>query len=366
MRPLQRYERDLEAGGFAADPAQERVVRELDRLYADLAGGAADGGGVVTRLLRDMVGAGRRETVTGAYLWGGVGRGKTHFVNAFHESLPFEDKLRVHFHSFMQHVHHELKQLKRESDPLQTVADRLAARARVVSLDEFHVSDIADAMLLGRLLRSLFERGVTLVATSNIAPDDLYRDGLQRERFLPAIRLIKKRTRVIELDGDTDYRLRALEQAEIYHAPLDAEAERSLQRSFSKLGPENECEAQVLEIEGRPVRSVRSADGIAWFEFGELCEAPRSAADYIEIARRFHTVMLANVPAMGKSDSDKALRFIHLVDALYDRNVNLIVSAEAHPDALYTGTRLAAPFERTRSRLTEMQAREYLARKHLP
>ena len=287
-------------------------------------------------------------------------------MNAFHDGLPFPEKLREHFHSFMQHIHAELKPLTEMTDPLQTVASNLAGRARVICLDEFHVSDIADAMLLGRVLGGLFKHGVTVVTTSNTAPDALYQDGLQRERFLPAIELIKRHLHVLHLPGETDFRLRALESAEIYHHPLDSAAETALMECFNGLTPEHVEEAQVLAILGREIQTVRCAEGIAWFEFEEICKSPRSTADYIELARYFHTMLIANVVTMGKSHSDEARRFIQLVDELYDRKVNLILSAAVPPDELYTGKRLAEPFKRTRSRLVEMQSREYLHRSHLP
>ena len=287
-------------------------------------------------------------------------------MNAFHDALPFPEKLREHFHSFMQYIHTDLKNLRDVSDPLLTVAEGLADRTRVICLYEFHVSDIADAMILGRLLAALFERGVTLVTTSNIDPDNLYNHGLQRERFLPAIALIKTHLAILPLEGDTDFRLRVLEQAEIYHYPLDAQASTSLDTSFNALHPEHVQESGILDILARPVASVRAGEGIVWFDFDVICRAPRAAPDYIEIARYFHTVLIANVPRLGDKNNDETQRFIQLVDEFYDRSVNLIISADAPPEDLYTGKRLAAPFTRTHSRLVEMQSREYLHRSHVP
>jgi cell division protein ZapE len=288
-------------------------------------------------------------------------------VNDFYKSLPFPEKLRVHFHLFMQDLHGELKKLPDTPDPLPLVAEALSAQTRVLCLDEFHVTDIADAMLLGRLMAALFERGVTLVTTSNIPPDGLYRDGLQRERFVPAIELIKEHTRVICLDGEEDYRLRYLEHAEIYHFPLDSDAESSLLKSFHGLRPEGVVESSEIEIEDRPIPVARYADGIAWFDFKALCEQARGTIDYIEIARCFHTVFVANIPKMGDEDRDKAARFIRLVDVLYDHNVNLVVSADAPPSGLYTSSSpLAFDFTRTQSRLEEMRSHDYLAKSHLP
>jgi cell division protein ZapE len=368
VTPLERYQHERSTGLLDPDPVQRAVAALFDGLHARLVARThPTAPGVLARLgalLRAPRSA--RRAPRGLYLWGGVGRGKTHLMNAFHEGLPFDDKLRVHFHRFMLRIHAELKSLAGRPDPLREVAARLAAQARVICFDEFHVSDITDAMLLGRLLETLFGHGVTLVATSNVAPRELYRNGLQRARFLPAIDLIETHTEVIEVDGLTDYRLRALERAEIYHCPLDDRAQTALEEAFDSLNPEGVEEGEVLQILGRPLRTRRTADGIAWFDFAELCDTPRSVADYVELARDFHTLLLAAVPHLDDASPDRVLRFIHLVDELYERNVNLIASAAAEPRALYRGKRHAQPFERTHSRLREMQSREYLARKHLP
>ena len=366
MTPKQSYQALL-TQGFTPDARQAAAVEALQSVHdALLADTRAPSTGWLSKL-RQAVAEERRPPVRGLYLWGGVGRGKTMLMNAFHESLPFDDKLREHFHTFMQRIHKELATLKHTVDPLKVVAERLAEQCRVICLDEFHVSDIADAMLLGRLLEALFERRLTVVTTSNMPPDDLYKTGLQRTRFLPAIAAIKSHLRVFELDSNVDYRLRVLEQAEIYHTPLDDQADASLRRCFEALAPQNVIESNQVEVLGRHFSSVRTADGIAWFEFVELCDSPRAAADYIEIARSFHTVLLANVPCFERRDhDDKAVRFIALVDEFYDRNVNLILSAAAPPSALYIEGRLAAPFERTESRLIEMQSHEYLGRLHVP
>nr|VFJ52763.1 MAG: cell division protein ZapE [Candidatus Kentron sp. FW] len=365
MTPLEKYQSDVEKGAFQYDAAQETVVRELERIYHQLSTTQAAPVGLWEKLKERT--RTRTNNIPGLYVWSGVGRGKTHLVNLFYDALPFKEKMRRHFHRFMQEIHAELKTLPEIPDPLQIVADHIAKKARVLCFDEFHVSDIADAMVLGRLIGALMERGVVLVTTSNIQPDDLYKDGLQRARFLPAIELIKKHTQVIHLDGELDYRLRALEQAEIYHYPLDEGADESLMKSFLGLGPENVKVEEALTIEGRPIPTVRIADGIVWFDFKDICEGPRGTADYIEIARYFHTVLLANIPLLGPEDNEKALRFIHLVDEFYDRNVNLIISAAALPETLYYPEgRMAFQFERTKSRLEEMRSHEYLARKHLP
>jgi cell division protein ZapE len=369
LSPLARYRQDLESDDFAADEGQARGVEALEQIYHALLtepAPAQERGVLAWLKSRTKPQVPELTPVRGLYLWGGVGRGKTHIVNSFHDALPFDNKMRVHFHRFMQRVHAELKTLSGQSDPLQVVADRLAGEARVLTFDEFHVSDITDAMLLGKLLEYLFARGVTLVTTSNIKPDGLYAGGLQRQRFLPAIELIKRHTQVLELGTGQDHRLRALEQAEIYHSPLDDSATASLQRSFRAIADEPGREGELLEVLGRPIATVRMADGVAWFDFDALCDGPRGAADYIEVAREFHTVLVSNVPSLGTTDNDRAIRFIMMVDEFYDRSVNLVVSAEALPQALYGGERHAFAFERTVSRLIEMQSRDYLHKPHLP
>lgn len=368
MSPLERYRLDLQREGFRPDRAQKRAIKRCERLYQQLMkppAAKAPPQRWYERWLRRKPPESGVTTIRGLYFWGGVGRGKTHIVDAFYECLPFQKKQRVHFHGFMRRVHHELKNLKNIVNPLDTVAQRIADETRVLCFDEFHVSDITDAMLLGNLLQALFARGVTLVATSNEPPDRLYWDGLQRERFLPAIALIKNNTEVFHFDGDMDYRLRALERAEIYHTPLDAQAHDSLMRTFEAIAPDAGESGGAIEIEARQINTVRRADGVVWFEFDEACGGPRSVTDYIEIGRMFQTVLVSNVPAMGPTQDDAARRFVHLVDEFYGRGVKLILSAACPPDALYSGERLAKIFERTASRLHEMQSHDYLARPHL-
>ncbi len=362
---MDRYLAELERGQLQPDAAQRRAVEYTQRLYDDLLQESEHGSGLLQRV-RDWVSAPQPTPVRGLYLWGGVGRGKTHIVNALHAALPFSDKMRVHFHSFMRLVHRKLRALGEREDPLVAVAEDLAGRTRIICFDEFQVSDITDAMLLGRLFDALFSRGVTLVATSNIAPDELYLDGLQREQFLPAIELIKTHTHVMHLDSGVDYRLRVLERSAIYHCPLGARAEQALSTCFEALAPENVRTHAPLEVAGRDIETRGIADGIVWFEYAAVCETPRSAGDYIEIARRYHTVLLSNVPVMDDEQRDRVLRFVHLVDELYERNVNLILSAAALPEDLYTGRHLSVRFDRARSRLAEMQSHDYLAAKHLP
>ena len=362
MTPGERYRDELARGVLLPDPAQAALVEELDRVHRSLL--ARRDAGLLARFARRF--GGGSEPVRGLYVWGGVGRGKTHLVDLFHRASGLDPKLRIHFHRFMQHVHGELNALPEREDPLEIVAARIAKRARVLCFDEFHVSDITDAMILGRLLAGLFERGTTLVATSNIEPSRLYADGLQRERFLPAIDLVERHTKVVRLESGADYRLRALERARTWYSPLGPDADRGLSECFGALAPEDVVERGALAILGRSVSSVRHAEGIAWFDFETLCGGPRSVADYIEIARDFHSVILSAVPVLDDERRDPVRRFIHLVDELYERNVNLIVSAAAAPDGLYRGRRLAEPFERTRSRLVEMQSTDYLGREHIP
>jgi cell division protein ZapE len=361
-----RYKQALVENGYTADGAQLDAVATLQRV--------ADGlltrrpvDGRLARLSRRVLGTRRQvRPVEGAYLWGGVGRGKTFLMDLFFESLPFDDKLRYHFHRIMYRVHRRLADLGHLTDPVDVVAEELAGQARLVCFDEFFVSDIADAMILARLLRGLFDRGVTLVATSNIPPHDLYEDGLQRRKFLPAIALLESNTNILRMDGGTDYRLRVLEQAEIYHSSLDTDTEGKLAACFTSIAPDAGTVGQSIEVLGRDICTVRRADGVAWFKFKELCEGPRSQDDYIEIARTFQTVILADVPVLDELRENEARRFIALVDEFYDRRVKLIISAAAPIDGLYQGRRLVREFERTRSRLQEMQTHRFLADSHLP
>lgn len=363
MTPLERYQKDLERPEFQRDSAQEDAVRRLQSLYDKLIVAESERQKPKVRLRRKLK-KGRETPVTGLYFWGGVGRGKTYLMDTFYEALPFERKMRVHFHRFMQRVHKELKGLKGEKNPLEIVAKQFAGEARVICFDEFFVSDIGDAMILATLMDGLFSRGVTLVCTSNIVPDGLYKDGLQRARFLPAIELVKKHTDVVNVDGGVDYRLRSLEQAELFHFPLDEESDVSLQKSFDSLAVEGGSHSLELEINGRKLTAINHADDVVWFDFEMLCDGPRSQNDYIELAREFHAVIISNVPVMGKENDDQGRRFINLIDEFYDRNVKVILSAEAAITDLYTGGRLGFEFERTESRLLEMQSREYLEAPH--
>ncbi|HET6470333.1 MAG TPA: cell division protein ZapE [Pseudomonadales bacterium] len=365
MTPVEQYNACLSLPGFVDDPAQRDAVTRLDALSRRLVEARAAEASLTRRLKARFIGD-RRELVKGLYMWGGVGRGKTFMMDLFFECLPFPDKIRTHFHRFMYRVHRDLRRLSGQANPLERVAAGLAGEARVLCFDEFFVSDIGDAMILGELLAHLFDNGVTLVATSNIPPRSLYENGLQRRRFLPAIDLLERNTDVLNLDGGTDYRLRLLEQAETYHSPLDDRAEPFLAERFATLAPDrSSVEADIdLEIEGRPIRCRRSADDVAWFDFKALCDGPRSQNDYIELARIYHAVLVSNVPVFTVKTEDQARRFISLVDEFYDHDVKLIVSAEAPVETLYRGERLTFEFERTRSRLLEMRSRDYLSRSH--
>jgi cell division protein ZapE len=304
--------------------------------------------------------------VRGVDLWGGVGRGKTWLMDLFFKSLPFPERQRLHFHRFMRDLHARLAQLKHERDPLELVAAAIARDTRVLCLDELQVTDIADAMILATLFDALFRRAVTLVATSNTAPRDLYKDGLQRARFLPAIALLERNLKVWHIGGSTDYRLRELTQTGVY-LPADApDTPARLGQLFARLADHGGHGGGTIAIEGRPIAVVREEPGVLWCDFAALCAGPRSTDDYIEIAREYPAVILAAVPVLDATRDDEARRLIELVDEFYDRNVKLIVSAATSPPGLYRGERLGAPFERTVSRLIEMQSAEYLARQHRP
>lgn len=362
--PWQRYQQDLKGEGFTHDVAQEAAVRSLQDLYDRLLARQQRQQSMAARLARRF---GRVDPPErGLYFWGGVGRGKTYLMDAFFECLPTKRKLRVHFHRFMQRIHRELQALDGEKDPIEHIADGLATEAEVICFDEFFVSDIADAMILANFLQAIFARGIALVATSNIAPEGLYENGLQRARFLPAIELLKAHTEILNVDAGTDYRLRTLERAELYHYPLGPAADASLEDSFQRLAPEATRHWERIEINGRYLTCRCLADDVAWFEFPELCGGPRSQNDYIELARIFHAVILSGIPRLTTTDDDQTRRFINLVDEFYDRHVKLVIAAEAPPQELYSGSRLTFEFERTISRLREMQSHEYLALEHRP
>ncbi|MFH1599169.1 MAG: cell division protein ZapE [Pseudomonadota bacterium] len=358
--PSVAYAAGVASGRWQDDPAQRPALAQLDRIHAGL-------------LARESRPAWKRwlgrgsEPVQGLYLWGGVGRGKTFLNDLLFDQLGSLPRRRWHFHRFMVEVHARIQALPDDTaDTVAVVADALAEELRLLVLDEFIVSDIADAMILGRLLDRLFEREVVLVTTSNTEPKNLYRDGLQRARFLPAIALLEKHTIVHHLDSKLDYRLRQLTSAETYLSPLGRQADAALAAHYEALAADAPREDGPLAVNGRPIPVRALAEGIAWFDFSALCEGPRAAADYIEVARDFHTVLLSNVPVMDATHDNAARRFVHLVDELYDRNVNLVLSAAAEPMWLYTGEKLRGDFERTASRLVEMRSAEFMAREHRP
>ncbi|WDD99788.1 cell division protein ZapE [Thalassomonas actiniarum] len=368
LSPLEKYQRDLQRDDFQYDAAQENAVKHLQRLYEDLQNRPLPVKGFkkVLNRWKKIYGKQDNTQIKGLYFWGGVGRGKTYLVDTFYDCLPFENKMRVHFHRFMHRVHQELKQHTGQSDPLKIIADRFASEVCIICFDEFFVSDITDAMILGALFEELFARKVTLVATSNIIPDELYRNGLQRARFLPAIALINQHTEVVNVDSGVDYRLRTLEQAEIYHFPLDNQAGENLNRYFEQLSCEPGEKGAAIEVNNRLLETVQASDGVVHFEFSQLCETARSQTDYMEISRMYHTVLLGNVTQMGPEHDDSARRFIALVDEFYERNVKLIMSGQVALENLYRDGRLSFEFKRCLSRLQEMQSHDYLAKEHLP
>ncbi|MGC9421685.1 MULTISPECIES: cell division protein ZapE [Vibrio] len=367
MTPKQRYEQDLKRSGFQQDDSQARAIDALDSLYHQLMEFFSQSV-IKPSFWQQWFG---KKTATlpapkGLYFWGGVGRGKTYLMDTFFDALPSEHKMRVHFHRFMYRVHDELKQLQEVSDPLERVADKFSQEATVICFDEFFVSDITDAMILATLLQALFKRGVVLVATSNIPPHELYRNGLQRARFLPAIDLIEEYCLVFNIDNGIDYRLRTLTQAEIYHYPLDQKAQDNLNNYYKQLTGRDKNTGNEIEVNHRQISVLQASDGVLFATFAQLCQTARSANDYIELSRLYHTVLLAEVKQMGALSDDAARRFIALVDEFYERHVKLIISAQVSLDKLYTEGRLNFEFKRCQSRLIEMQSYDYLAKPHLP
>ena len=339
-------------------------MRQLDDLCSRLLARAAERKTLRARARKLM---GRPAApVRGLYIWGGVGRGKTHLVDTFYDSLALERKIRVHFHRFMQRVHAALTQHSGAKNPLEVVADDIADEALVLCFDEFFVSDIGDAMILGGLIDALFRRGVTLVTTSNIPPQELYRDGLQRSRFLPAIALLEQHLTVTHLEAATDYRFRTLQRADLWHVPHDRTAAEALSAYFLSLTGREAGDPRSVDINQRPLTLLADAPGVAWATFSTLCEEPRGAVDYVEMAREYHTVLIEEIPLLGRDKEDAARRFINLVDEFYDRNVKLIATGAQAPEALYDGSRLRFEFDRTVSRLQEMRTEEYLKAEHRP
>jgi len=353
MNVLEYYEHELEARGYLADDAQLAAVNRLQQCYAQWVAYKSRRSNALRKLLVHP------ELPRGIYMWGGVGRGKSFLMDSFYAVVPVQRKTRLHFHEFMREVHRQLEELKGQADPLDALALRVAKRYRLICFDEFHVSDIADAMILHRLLERLFDNGVQFVMTSNYDPDTLYPDGLHRDRVLPAIELLKTRLDVMNVDGGIDYRRRTLAQVSVYHTPLGAQADRELRAAFSQLAAVPD-ESPLLHIEKRELKALRRADGVVWFDFATLCGGPRSQNDYLELASRFHTVVLSDVPQMTPRMASEARRFTWLVDVFYDHKVKLLMSAAVEPEALYLEGPMANEFGRTVSRIVEMQSKEYL------
>jgi cell division protein ZapE len=347
------YEDALQRRGFHADAAQWRAVDRLQQAFEDWTAYRQRRTGTLTRYLP------RPELPRALYLWGGVGRGKSFLMDAFFSVVPVQKKVRLHFHEFMRDVHRRLDELKGMADPLDELALQLSKKYRLICFDEFHVSDIADAMVLYRLLDQLFKNSVSFVMTSNYEPGTLYPDGLHRDRILPAIDLIYEKFDVLNVDSGIDYRQRALEQVQAYHFPLGADTDTAMRMAFARIA-ETVDENPTLHIEHRELRALRRAGGVVWFDFHALCAGPRSQNDYLEIAAQFHTVLLSGVPQMTPAMHSEARRFTWLVDVLYDHRVKLIMSASTSPERLYTEGRMANEFQRTVSRLIEMQSREYM------
>ncbi len=350
----QAYETELAARGYRSDPAQLRAVDALERCADEWAAYKEQRSNAFKKLINHP------DIPRGVYMYGGVGRGKSFLMDCFYNAVPLNRKTRLHFHEFMREVHRELTELQGTVNPLDELGRRIARRYRLICFDEFHVSDITDALILHRLLAALFENGVGFVTTSNFRPDDLYPGGLHRDRMLPAIRLLNENLEVISVDNGVDYRRQTLEQLTMYHTPLGPSADKAMRAAFNRLA-EVRDEDPALHIEAREIRALRRAGGVVWFDFKTLCGGPRSQNDYLEIASQFHTVLLSDVPHMPMRMASEARRFTWLVDVLYDRRVKLIMSAQVPPEALYTEGPLAHEFPRTVSRLTEMQSSEFLA-----
>ena len=373
--PLILYQNAVDAGEFQPDAVQKQAVAQLDAIYQALsalgapAAQPASRGGLLGRLFGKAPVKTAQRPVQGLYMWGGVGRGKTWLMDLFFHSLPGERKLRLHFHRFMLRVHEELTQLQGQEDPLEVIADRFKAETDVLCFDEFFVSDITDAMLLATLLQALFARGITLIATSNIAPDLLYRNGLQRARFLPAIDLIKEYCDVLNVDAGIDYRLRTLTQANLWLSPAGEETTDAMHSMLGKLTGNHSGSAEtkpVLEVNHRPMQAIVAVDGVLAVEFHTLCEEARSQLDYIALSKIYHSVLLHNVPVMGADSENAARRFLALVDEFYERHVKLVISAAVPMFEIYQGERLKFEYQRCLSRLQEMQSEEYLKLPHLP
>ncbi|MCK4080547.1 MULTISPECIES: cell division protein ZapE [Acinetobacter] len=357
VSPAERYSQALSSGQFLPDEAQAQAVQELDRVWHELIHRYKASKKAFRRF--------RRQTAPrGVYMWGGVGRGKTWLMDQFFESIPFRRKLRMHFHHFMQHVHRELNKLSGQRNPLDLVADQIYKDAVIICFDEFFVSNVTDAMILSDLFQKLFQRGITLVATSNIAPDGLYKNGIHRDRFLPTIEMVKKNCVVLNVDAGVDYRLRVLKQAQLFKAPLSHEAQQWIAQRFSALTQTQVQSQESIIINNRIVETIGHTEDVLWCEFSELCLKPRSPSDFIEIANIYNTVLVSNVPHLTDQINDATRRFIYLVDEFYDRGVKLLLTSQDDIINIYQGEKLVFEIERTRSRLLEMQSDEYLHSEH--
>ncbi|MFL6662825.1 MAG: cell division protein ZapE [Rhizobacter sp.] len=354
MGVRQLYEATLAERGYQPDPAQLRAIDALERCEQEWADYKARRGNALTKLIS------RPPIPRGVYMHGGVGRGKSFLMDCFFNAVPLTRKTRLHFHEFMREVHRELQELKGTVNPLDALGERIARRHRLICFDEFHVADVTDAMILHRLLESMFANRVSIVTTSNFHPDDLYPNGLHRERILPAIELLKAHLEIVSVDNGIDYRRRVMERVTLYHTPLGPQADAEMAKAFEELAEAKE-ESPVLHIEHRELRARRRAGGVVWFDFKDLCGGPRSQNDYLELATQFHTLLLSGVPEMTPRHASEARRFTWLVDVMYDRRVKLIMSAEVPPELLYAEGPLAHEFPRTVSRLAEMQSAEFLA-----
>jgi len=357
VTPSERYQLDLQKTDFVTDDQQLRTVEHTQALYDQLIAPQPDRG-----ILNFF--AKKNKTITGLYLWGGTGRGKTYLIDSFYACLPFKEKFRTHFHSFMRDIHTQLQQLPKTPEPLDIVARQLATKMRLLCLDEFHVHDIGDAMIMASFLKAIHRHGITLVATSNIAIDDLYKNGIQRDLFMSTIEFLKQNNIELNMGHGTDYRFRVLEKNGTYHIDQEGTGNVFLQQQMDAMSPcPTKTNRQIL-INDRPIDYIALADDIIWFDFDAICNTPRSDSDYIVIAEQFHTVLLSNLPVIKEGHDNIAKRFIHLIDALYDHNVKCIISAEDSAQNLYQGRLLAMAFDRTISRLTEMDSQEYLSKAH--
>lgn len=352
MTPLDYYHEQVRGGLIVEDPQQLRALQHLEKLRQRLLRENLKRAGLFASLRK-------AKRVKGLYLWGGVGIGKTFLMDCFYHSLPFSKKLRLHFHPFMSYVHTELKKHQGKKDPLQIVATELAQQVLVLCFDEFFVSDVADAMLLGRLLEALFAEGVCLVATSNVSPDELYKNGLQRQHFLPAIALLKKEVEVLHLSGQVDYRLRHLKHVGVFYIPNDETAQDNMEKSFALLSNNESVHSEAIELFGREIPIIKQAGSIIWFDFKVICGVPRSQEDYLALAKKYSTIFVSDVPILSPQARDKISLFIKLVDVLYDARVRLVLSAEAGLDKIYSQGRLHFEYTRTHSRLLEMQSEDY-------